>query len=359
MTLDEKLKEEKRDIVTVIVPVEYSDAEGLRENLQAVLTGQSPDLTQPGREAAAVAQTGQGAGAVMVDKQTNSLIIQASREEIQRLIPIIETLDRPTPQILIEAYIVEATKEAARELGVQWGGLLKEGNQFIFPGANSTGALGNTIDVAPDPTSGFVSNPLGLNQPGASISAPGAGLALGYLVGNVGESLLAVQLNALQRDRKLNILSNPSITTLENLKAHIESGADVPFRTVDSDGNPVVEFRKATLSLDVTPQVVEGDIVKLNIDTKKDELDFTRTVDGNPTILTKNARTNVIVANGETTVIGGLNKETLQDANSGVPGLKDVPVLGWLFKVDTKTDELEELLIFITPYILKERTGEH
>ena len=129
----------------------------------------------------------------------------------------------------------------------------------------------------------------------------------------------------------------------------------MPFQTVDENGNIVIEWKKATLKLEVTPHVIKGDELKLKIATKKDELDFTRTVLGNPTVITKNAETSVVLADGQTTVIGGLNKETTSDGNTGVPGLKDVPVLGWLFKSDSTSNKLEDVLIFITPHILAER----
>ena len=163
-----------------------------------------------------------------------------------------------------------------------------------------------------------------------------------------------MQLSALQREGKLNILSSPSITTLDNQSALIESGDEVPFQTVEN-GEVNIEYKKAVLSLEVTPHVIEGNTLKLNILTSKDELDFTRTVSGNPTIITKKAETNVIVYDGQTTVIGGLNKETHNDVESGVPGLKNLPLLGYLFKGSGQTNKMEDVLIFITPHIL----GEH
>jgi type IV pilus assembly protein PilQ len=171
----------------------------------------------------------------------------------------------------------------------------------------------------------------------------------------IGEYLLDVQLSALQEEGKLNILSSPSITTVDNQRAIIESGAEVPFQVVDKDGNISVEFKKAVLRLEVTPHVIEGSMLKLKIVTHKDEVDFNNTVLGNPTIITKKAETNVILYDGQTTVIGGLSKETKSGSESGIPGLKDIPVLGYLFKGKSRTDKMEEILIFITPHVLKEK----
>ena len=346
----------QRDMQTRVVPIEYADAVKLKDNIQAILNGAAPPAaTAPaaggdGKAQPAAAQPG-ASGTVMVDEHSNALVIQASTEDIARLLPLIETLDRPTPQIYIEAHIVEATKDAARELGVQWGGLVHDisSNDYLTSGSTSTGVNGQTLTQGIDPTIGTAAN-----FP-AAFGAEALGFTMGYVMQEAGEQVLMIQLSAMQNDGKINILSSPSITTLDNQPAIIESGAEVPFQTVDSEGNIVIEWKKATLKLEVTPHVIKGDVLKMKIMTKKDELDFTRTVLGNPTVITKNAETSVVLADGQTTVIGGLNKETTSDGNTGVPGLKDVPVLGWLFKKDSSSNKLEDVLIFITPHILPER----
>ena len=195
---------------------------------------------------------------------------------------------------------------------------------------------------------------MGVNFPisSAAMAAAGGAGTLGVLFGKIGGSLLEVQLSALQSEGKLNILSSPSITTIDNKAAIIESGAEVPFQTVSSDGNIQIEWKKAVLKLEVTPHVIDGKILKMKIITNKDELDFTRTVSGNPTIITKKAETNLILLDGQTTVIGGLSREKTSGSESGVPGLKDIPLLGYLFKGKSKSTEMEEVLIFITPHIL-------
>jgi type IV pilus assembly protein PilQ len=132
----------------------------------------------------------------------------------------------------------------------------------------------------------------------------------------------------------------------------IESGRDVPFQSVE-DGEVSIEYKKAVLSLNVTPHVIDNQTLKLGVKVNKDEVDFSRTVLGNPTIITKKAETNVIQLDGQTLVIGGLNKEQYIDDRSGTPGLLDVPGLGWLFKKEGKSSLKEDLLIFITPTILR------
>jgi len=324
-------------LMTQIINIKFADAKGLKENLQELLIKD---------------KDGKPRGTVKVDEHTNSLIIQAIRDDIVKIFPLIVKLDRPTSQILIEAQIIEATRDTAQQLGIQWGGLYHAGDYWITPGANTTGNLGLPLTTPVDPATGSA-----VNFP-ADLSG-GAGLTLGYLAQNVGKGLLNVQLSALEEEGKLNILSSPSITTIDNQVATIESGEEVPFQTVDKDGNIKIEWKKATLSLEVTPHVIEDRILKMKIITSKDELDFTRTVAGNPTIITKKAETNLILFDGQTTVIGGLTKETTSESDSGVPGLKDIPLLGYLFKAAGKSNKMEDVLIFITPHILKEKESAH
>jgi len=144
---------------------------------------------------------------------------------------------------------------------------------------------------------------------------------------------------------------------MDHRKATIESGKEVPFQTIE-DGEIKIEWKKAVIKLEVTPHVVNNDVIRLEILTHKDELDWSRTVSGNPTIITKNAETKVALHDGQTTVIGGLNKEKTQEGEAGVPWLKDIPGLGKLFRSNSKSQDMEELLIFITPHVLKEKKAQ-
>lgn len=323
---------------THIVPVNYADEEKLKATLSKFLS---------------TTKDGKRIGSIMVDTHTRALVIQAVDEDMAILLDLIDRLDRPIPQVLIEANIIEANREVARQLGVQWGGLAAQKgtvNHYLTAGANSSGIMGNTLQNAIDPTSGMVSNfPANLSD--------GKGLAIGYVAENIGGNILNVQLSALQEEGKLNILSSPSVTTIDNQTAFIESGTNVPFQTVSKDGNINIDWKEAVLKLEVKPNVIDTETVKLKIKTNKDELDFSNSVAGNPTIITKKAETSVILLDGQTTVIGGLNKETRQRSDSGVPYLKDVPVLGLLFKGSSHSDTMEDILIFITPHILKPATA--
>jgi type II secretory pathway component GspD/PulD (secretin) len=179
---------------------------------------------------------------------------------------------------------------------------------------------------------------------------------IGYIAENVGKNILTVQLSALQTEGRLNILSSPSITTLDNQSAIFESGKEVPYQSVE-EGSVKIEFKKAVLSLEVTPHVIDGKTIKMKIKTNKDEVDPTSAGDI-PRIITKKAETNVILFDGQTMVIGGLSKESTADFKSSVPGLSDIPLLGWLFRGKKSEKTMEEVLIFITPYILGQRIAE-
>ena len=341
---DIRRKASKRDLKLIqtphtrIVAIKFMEAEKLKANLERFVT---------------VDKSGKQTGSILVDTHSNSLIVQAIKSDMDNILAIIKRLDRPTPQVLIEAFIVEANKDVARELGVQWGGIYagKSGDkQAILTGQQTgTEAIPLNEEIL-DVTSGSVvnlpANPLSGFDPAT----------LGLIYTRVGEYLLSVQLSALQEQGRLHILSNPSITTLDNQKAYIESGEDVPYQSVE-DGEVKVEYKKAVLRLDVTPHVIDGDTLKMVIVVTKDEPDFSQTVLGNPTIRTRKAETNVIQNDGQTIVIGGLSQETSARSRTGTPFLEDVPGLGYLFRRKSSADDLEELLIFITPHILKPKAS--
>ena len=337
--------------LTRIVSIKYSEAPKLKENLERFVT---------------VDRSGKKMGSILVDEHTNSLIIQAIKSDMDRILAVAKQLDRPTPQVLIEAIIVEANKDVARELGIQWGGVYagKSGDKRAIVtgrqgGTTSTGG----VPVNPDGSPSTALNP-NLNNldvtSGSVVNLPALGLGgfepatLGLIYTRVGEYLLSTQLSALQDQGKLHILSNPSITTLDNKEATISSGSEIPFQSVE-DGEVKIEYKEALLELKVTPNVIDGDTLKMNIAVKKDEPDFSRTVGNNPTIIKKEATTNVIQNDGQTIVIGGLSKESSSRNNTGTPFLEDIPGLGYLFKRKSSADQMEELLIFITPHILKPR----
>jgi type IV pilus assembly protein PilQ len=284
-----------------------------------------------------------------VDEHSNSLIISAIRDDLVKMIPIIEAIDKPTPQIQIKANIVETTKDTARDLGIQWGGLSRatqhgKVTQWNDSAGNLiTGGLTHTIGTALDPISGLGGN---LDPFGMTVG----------LISQVGDNILAVQLSALESQGKVNILSSPSITTLDNQKAYTENGAKVPISTKDKDGEITTRYEEVTLKLEITPHVIDGETLKMVIMVKKDEIDTKSEPDllGNPYIIKRQTETTLIVRDGETIVISGLTKQKIEDRDFGIPWLKEIPALGWLFKGQEKKENMDEVLIFITPRILQQ-----
>ena len=358
MTLEDKERELKqkdqersrREVepkVTKVIRINYAKADGLQKNLQDFLMDKDGKTSR---------------GTIRVDDHSNSLIIQAVPDDIRRIIAIIEEIDKPTAQIQIKANIIEASKGTARSLGIQWGGAYGRymGNQslYITPGGSggSTVPPGSALDgsytPAYDGNTGVGGQPFGVNFPASGLSAAASG-TLGLIFGTIGGNLLEVQLSALQEDGKLNILSSPSITTMDNQKAFTENGEKVPITIVDKDGNPTTRFEDATLRLEITPHVIDSKNLKMNILVKKDEIDDSRKDSyGNPYIIKKQTETSLIVQNGETIVISGLTKLTTSNTERGLPWLKNIPGLGWLFKSSAKDEAMQDVLIFITPTIL-------
>lgn len=299
-------------------------------------------------------------GSISVDGFTNSIIVKASKGDLQKIMRMVTEIDKPTPQIRIKANIVETTKEMARMLGIQWGGIGQTrsvaGSQdlWVTPGGFGGSATGDPLKGGYTPlygASGISGQGFGVNFP-ANMAATGAA-SLGLMFGTIGGNILEMQLNALQKDSKVNILSSPSITTLDNQTAFTENGEKVPVTTRDKDGNPSTRYEDASMRLEITPHVIDGKSLKMQIVVKKDEVDqIRRDALGNPYIIKKETRTSLIVQNNETIVISGLTKQIHSGGDQGVPWLKDIPILGWLAKSDDRTNKMQEVLIFITPTIL-------
>ncbi|MEW6334334.1 MAG: type IV pilus secretin PilQ [Thermodesulfobacteriota bacterium] len=310
---------------------------------------------------------GKQLGWIGADADTNSIIVTAVKRDLYGILDMIAKMDVPTDQIQIKANIVETTKNTARNLGIQWGGAFgqKLGNQNLFVTPGGTG--GSTVPPGSVLSGGYTPFPgagpgisgqgYGVNFPAGVMGATNPA-SLGLLFGTIGGNILDIQLSALQKDGKLNILSSPSLVTLDNQTASTESGEDIPFVTPATATSPAtVTWKRAVLRLEITPHVVDVKNIKLTIVVKKDEADFSRLVLGQPTIIVKETKTDLVVADGETIVISGLTKKKGVATDTGVPWFKDIPGLGWLFKGEGKSEDMEETLIFITPTIMKAPEG--
>ena len=289
-------------------------------------------------------------GSVQVDARTNTLIISDLADRLATASDLITTLDRPQPQVEIEARIVQTSRNYARALGVQWG----------FTGRVDP-ALGNTTNLA-FPNSGTLAGGTGgtqgvaggTGQPTAvNLGVTGATSAVGLALGSVnGAFNLDVALSALESSGNGRLLSTPRVTTQNNVAAEMTQGVQIPIQTV-ANNTVTVSFKDAALTLKVTPQITAANTVIMQISVENASPDFSRAVNNIPPINTQRANTSVLVIDGQTTVIGGIYVSQQQASTDRTPGLGQVPLLKWLFKRDSINDQSTELLIFITPRIIK------
>lgn len=273
-------------------------------------------------------------GKVIVDDRTNTLIISDIPKKVEPLDKLISSLDAETPQVMIEARIVETSKQFVQDFGVVW-------NLNAIADASR-----GTSTNAPFPKNASVK--YGLNLPGA-----GGASSLAFKLGNILDSFtLDMTLNALETDGRGRILSSPRIATQNNERAEIEQGIRIPVvNTTATEIN--VEFVSASLRLAVTPQITAEGTIILDIQVENNSPDFVNRVGDVPPIRTQRAQTKILIGDGGTTVIGGIFTVNEAKSESGVPWFRKIPVLGWAFKQRNITNENRELLIFITPKIMK------
>ena len=293
-------------------------------------------------------------GSIQTDARTNTLIITDLQDRLDRASTLLGSLDAPQPQVEIEARIVQTTREFARTIGVQWGFNGRASNQigntlpFTFPNQGAIGGRTGGQQGAPAPDPQLDSVPSAVNLP-VTAATSAIGLALGSVNGALN---LDVALSALERQGQGRLLSTPRVATQNNVAAEITQGVQVPVQTV-ANNTVTVTWKDAALTLRVTPQITASDTVIMNISVENAAPDYSRAVNNIPPIDTQRAITQVLVSNGDTTVIGGIYVSREQASQDRTPGLYRLPLLGWLFKRDGVTDESRELLIFITPRIIR------
>jgi type IV pilus assembly protein PilQ len=285
-------------------------------------------------------------GNINLDKRTSTMIVKDIPSVFPEVENLLSTLDRPTPQVLIEARIVEVNTASTMELGIQWGINIHSTDTLM-----SAGGLSGVPNLLTGPFTG--GNYL-VDFPSKSAGPlSGSGITFGIL--NPARTIgLDLQLSALETTGKGKVISNPKILTVDKGKAKILQGKSIPVRKLTPEGTISTEFKDVTLELLVTPHITPDKSIGMSVEIKKEELDATvPSVEGVPGTDKKEANTNVIIKDGETVVIGGMYKIQENESQSGVPGLMKIPILGWLFKSDLRTTTTNELLIFITPRIVE------
>jgi type IV pilus secretin PilQ/predicted competence protein len=273
-------------------------------------------------------------GKIEADQRTNTLIVRDIKSSIDDVQSLIGRLDTRTAQVLIESNLIETTPTFSRALGIEMEALFNNGrvrtsNRF---------RADPPFEGSPQPTPA-------VNQ----LIIPTTGFRFGYFGNNITQVL-----SAAEAEGNVKIISRPSVVTLNNVESQIESANIIRIRTSAATVGEAGTLReiRAGITLKVTPQVSADGFVLLNIIAKSSTLDFGRTVDGIPQENTREAKANVLVRDGETVVIGGIMKDTSANSDTGIPYLKDIPVLGWLFKKASWQKDFEELVVFITPRIM-------
>ncbi len=275
-------------------------------------------------------------GTVSTDDRTNVLIIKDVEEVLDKSEQLVQYLDTQTPQVFIEARIVEATSQAVKNIGVEWG----QTNRLDTSNGHTTG-------VAFPYNMGF----------GGSVSVPGPAAptsSIGFSFGSIGNiSDLNLTLNVMESEGRIKIVSSPKVTTLDNTEAMIQQGVSIPITTRQQGGQVTTKYVDATLILKTTPHITADGSILMKMNIKKSEPDWSNSnYLGEPAIIKKEANTDVLVKSGDTVVIGGVYTNKKSDVTKSVPFFSDIPVLGWLFKSNEKKIERSELLIFLTPRIV-------
>jgi type IV pilus assembly protein PilQ len=290
-------------------------------------------------------------GEVQVDTRTNTLIVRDLQDRLTTAADLVRSLDRPQPQVEIEARIVQTTRDFAKAIGVEWGfngrvdPALGNTTNLAFPNSGSlTGRTGGVQGPTQGNTTADRGVDLGLPTPSSAL-----GIALGAVNGAFNLDVVLSQLESTGRGR---LLSTPRVSTQNNVEAEMTQGVQIPIQTV-ANNTVTVSFKDAALTLKVTPQITASNTVIMRVFLENATPDFSRAVNGIPPIDTQRAVTTVLVADGETTVIGGIYVSLEQASHDRVPLLHRLPLLGWLFKRDINSDESRELLIFITPRITR------
>lgn len=310
-----RAKEKLEDLVTDLVPVNYTDVDSLVESCEKRLSDR---------------------GKVIGDVRDKKLIITDIPSVVEDIKQLVRLLDTPVRQVLIEARIVEASATFSRDLGVNWG-LSYQNN----PGSD---ADGNDASIGMGGT--LIGIPV---SPGEVSSGIVSGLTFGQV--GVDKAVLDLRLAALEQSGHGRIISTPRVSTLNGQEAEVAQGTEIPYLSTSEEGTKT-EFKKAELSLKVTPEINPDGSVILEIEAKNDSRGANTGLAEAPAIDTKRATTKVLVKDGETTVIGGIFIQDRSESESGVPWLMNVPVLGYLFKSRSVSEERRELLVFITPRIL-------
>jgi len=330
-----KRKKELEPLVTEYISINYAKASDIAMLLKSELDASTTE---------AISRRGH----VSVDERTNTIIVRDTASYINDMRNLIQSLDVTLKQVSVESRIVIANDEFSKELGARFG-VSNFGSDGAFSGGlASTNSMVNDLVGGGDVAVPALGDRLNINMPATSSKAGKFAFSLLSR-----DFLLDLELSALQAENKGEVISTPRVVTVDKKKAMIEQGVEIPYLSQTSSGATDVQFKKAVLSLEVTPQITPDEHIimdlKVNQDSRGKELPGT----GVPTINTQEVQTQVVVGNGQTVVLGGIHKEQRSSDVGKVPVLGDLPVIGRVFRTDADKDSKQELLIFVTPKIMK------
>lgn len=323
-------------LVSQTFQLKYKNVEELRDVLK---------LDQRGNDSGTSGSLLTKRGSARVDPATNTLIVKDTSTVIQEFQRLIEELDVPARQVMVETRIVEADVSVGRDLGIKLGyaraGRTGVGNTYNNALNNrnvGVGASTGAIDISPN-----------INLPTVATATTALGLIRSF-----GSSALSLELSAMEEENRSKTISSPRVLTQDRKEAEIRQGTQIPYQTRDADGSYTTAFKDAVLSMKVTPRITPDNNIILDVTINKDNVDNTRVnADGEPAISVKQVKTQAMVENGGTLVVGGVYQEQISNNISKVPLLGDVPVLGNLFKSKSRNHQRSEVLFFITPRIIE------
>ncbi|AKH22271.1 type IV pilus secretin PilQ [Sedimenticola thiotaurini] len=333
--------EELAPLFSEYIQLNYAKA----EDIQKLLKAEGNQLLTPER------------GNVTYDERTNTLLVRDTAAKLDDIRRLINRLDIAVRQVLIESRVVIANDDFARDIGVRFGlsTQLKQDGNFLAINGTEEGYIGNTAGLH----EGSLESPAGDGMEGLLVNLPQTlstdrGGALNFIAGKIGSYLLQLELSAMQQEGKGEIVSSPRVVTSDQSTAVIKQGVEIPYQEASSSGATSVSFKEAVLKLEVTPHITPDDRVIMDLSINKDNADFTRSILGVPPLDTRSIETSVLVENGETVVLGGVFEREETVGSERIPFFGDLPYVGFMFKQELRTDNNKELLIFVTPKILKD-----
>jgi type IV pilus assembly protein PilQ len=361
----EKIDLEAQQSITELAPIRsafFTINFAKVSELAALFSGTGSGGGGGDEEATASGSTGilSPRGNIIIDERTNTLIIKDTEEVISEVRRTLKKLDVPIRQVMISSRIVIATDQFTKELGSRFGVTTAKSNADGFGVTTGTFQGADTIassgldNITNTGTAEPFSLPSGVNATdrlNVDLGTAGAAGSLAFAVLS-GSSLIDLEISALQAENEGEVISSPRVVTADRHQARIEQGVEIPYLSASSSGATQVEFKKAVLSIEVTPQITPDDKVIMDLSVNNDTVGDVFA--GIPSIDTREVTTQVLVNNGDTVVLGGIYEQITRNEVDKVPFLGDLPLIGYFFRHTLESDERRELLIFVTPKILKD-----